>query len=597
MDGKRKHLVEWRDVLLFTCCVAVMAWQCLVVALETCLGGMGRLPHELHAAAMSAASALLLLSPWWLLPRRWRGLVWMPLVAVTLWCLMQLWYARAYDDIMPVSAYTMTQNVNNTLLASTLALVRWRDLLVALPPCLLAVLWLCCYRRHGYDGGGRLVPFCLTLAAAAVSAALGLWQPGRTVTVRDQLTHNYGNSTYFARNGLLPYLAHSLHDAAFTHKVTDADRALVREFISEQCPHYVDNSYATDRPNLVLIIVESLHTWPIGMRVDGREVTPTLNSLVTRDSVIYVPHVLFQTCHGHSSDAYLIYNTGLLPLRDAAVAVSHGAGPYPSLASALEGYDTRLAICTPAGNWNQAVTARAYGFDTLYTRHHLEQTGLLARHAGVDDAALTHLCGNLLPQFRQPFFLEMVTMTMHTPYNPGKVRDTWITRSDTLTAEARGYLNCVNLTDSCLGAFFEQLSVAGLQRSTVVAIVSDHTQLYLNRIEGRPDQQFQPRDWGIPAIIVGADTTLTLTATVGQCDIYPTLLDVMGANRYPWKGLGHSLLRYPVGSAIMPRNMSVVGDQQSPLVSQQLQAWQVSRLLINDAPHWFATPGGELWQP
>ena len=122
--------------------------------------------------------------------------------------------------------------------------------------------------------------------------------------------------------------------------MSDEERAQVKRFIAEVCPHYYDNTYCSvPNRNLVLIIVESLHTWPIGMEVDGREVTPVLNRLVAGDSVIYAPHVLFQTSHGHSSDAHFIYNTGLAPLLDGVVAVDWGDGNYPTLAAALDGYD------------------------------------------------------------------------------------------------------------------------------------------------------------------------------------------------------------------------------------------------------------------
>ena len=170
---------------------------------------------------------------------------------------------------------------------------------------------------------------------------------------------------------------------------------------------------------------------------------------------------------------------------------------------------------------------------------------------------------------------------MHAPYNDGKLRPSWITRSDTLNAEARGYLNCVNVTDSCLGAFIRDLHRQGLSENTVVAIVSDHTQIYYNRIVGRSDYEFVPDDWGIPLIVLGCDTTLRHDAVIGQIDVYPTLLDVMGANAYPWKGLGHSILRYPVQSAIQPRNMTVIGDS-TDLTSHQRRAWDISRWLIFD---------------
>ena len=130
----------------FILCVAVVAWQCFVVALDTHLGGMSRMLHEWHVVAISIANALLLLSPYWLLKRRWRWLVWIPLTLMTVWCLMQLCYCRAYDDLMPWRSLMMTDNVNSTLAASTISLLRWLDLLVVLP--FLALIAICLLGRR-----------------------------------------------------------------------------------------------------------------------------------------------------------------------------------------------------------------------------------------------------------------------------------------------------------------------------------------------------------------------------------------------------------------------------------------------------------------
>ncbi len=563
--------------MFYVLCVAFVAWQCFMVALDTQLGGLGQLFHNWHVVAISLANALLLLSPYWLLRRRWRWLVWIPLTLLTVWCLMQVCYCRAYDDLMPWQSLTLTQNVNSTLAATTLSLLRWQDLLILVPYLLLVAV--CLLGRRTREDGERLKPFLLSLAGCLLLSLAGYLVKGENYEKR--FLHNFSNRGYFAQNGMIPYGAFSLYQALFNnHKVTDEERAMVDRFLAEDCPNYTDNPYSADgRRNLVLIIVESLHTWPIGMQVDGREVTPVMNSLVAGDSLIYAPHVLFQTSHGHSSDAHFIYNTGLLPLRDGVVAVHHGDGPYPTLAAALPGYDCREIICTPGVNWNQNVTARTYGFDTLYTREHL--AAALKRQGNIDDAALVDYAGGLLPSLHQPFFLEMVTMTMHAPYTDGKLPPSWITASDTLNAEARGYLNCVHLTDSCIGVFINDLQRHGLAGNTVLAIVSDHTQLYRNRVMGISDYDAVPDDWGIPLIIAGCDTTLRYDAVIGQVDVYPTLLDVMGANAYPWKGLGHSILRYPVAGAIQPRNMSVIGDSTA-ITRQQRKAWDISRLLIFD---------------
>ena len=564
----------------FVLSVAVVAWQCYVVALDTQLGGIGRVFREWHVIAVSLANALLLLSPYWLLRRRWRWLVWVPMTLLTLWCIMQMCYCRAYEDLMPWQSLTLTENVNNTLLASTMALLRWQDLCIIIP--YLALVAVCVHSKRTDDNKPSVKKFLYTLLAATVTGCVGYLDG--TECYEKRFFYNFSNREYFAQNGLLPYGAISLYNTLFlSEKVSDEQREQVIRFLDQECPQYTDNRFSNvANRNLVLFIVESLHTWPIGMEVDGREVTPVLNSLVKGDGVIYAPHVLFQTSHGHSSDAHFIYNTGLLPLRDGVVAVNWGNGPYPTLAAALEGYDCREIICTPGVNWNQTVTARTYGFETLYTRDDLIQTDLLQQHDNIDDAALTHFAATLLPKLQQPFFLEMVTMTMHAPYTNRTMPTSWIMQSDTLTAEARGYLNCVNITDSCIGAFLDELKRLHLDENTVVAIVSDHTQVYLNRVKGKTDYEWEPDDWGIPLIIAGCDTTLHYEPVIGQVDVYPTLLDVMGANAYPWKGLGYSILRYPVSGAIQPRNMSVLGDSTS-LTRHQREAWDISRFLIFDS--------------
>jgi hypothetical protein len=48
-----------------------------------------------------------------------------------------------------------------------------------------------------------------------------------------------------------------------------------------------------------------------------------------------------------------MYNTGLLPINNGAVAVRFGEAEYPSLAKALKGYKSLSMVCDDAKYWNQ----------------------------------------------------------------------------------------------------------------------------------------------------------------------------------------------------------------------------------------------------
>ena len=46
---------------------------------------------------------------------------------------------------------------------------------------------------------------------------------------------------------------------------------------------------AVPRRNLVLIICESLESWPVEARIDGKEITPYLNSLLRDSTTCMLP--------------------------------------------------------------------------------------------------------------------------------------------------------------------------------------------------------------------------------------------------------------------------------------------------------------------
>ena len=216
MENGSRHIKRY-GTLFFVLCVLVAAWQCFVLVADLTIMGRGvpewyMVPLSIgnlsallsplsglfisvndklggigmaSAAFVSLSNALLLLCPYWLLRPRWRWLVWIPTTLLTLWCLMQSCYCRAYDDLMPWQSLTLTDNVNSTLMDSTLALLRWHDLLIVVPFLLLIVVCLLGQKNKGVN---TKKPLLVTLAAAGIMALMGLkkasfapkWSPMKT---------------------------------------------------------------------------------------------------------------------------------------------------------------------------------------------------------------------------------------------------------------------------------------------------------------------------------------------------------------------------------------------------------------------------------
>lgn len=538
------------------------------------------------------ANALIVVSPYWLIPRRWRWTSWLLMALTTAWGISQLWYAPTYNDIMPAQVFTLTGNVNPLLVDAVVGSMRWHDLAIWLP---LLVMILLPVRRiknafplwmsdpHD-EQSGKWQPkgFLTTLGAALlffIASNLNLLMGDKTFkeNLNERYNTCYVNAQYCGRNGILPYIAYSLHEWAHSYKPLDAnERQRLGHFLENEMPRYSNNVLNdSTRKNLIVVIVESLQSWPLNLRIDGREVTPAMNRLMRSDNTITCLNMVSQISYGHSSDGHFIYDTGILPLLQGSVAISFGDRHFPALAKALQGYDKREVMCNNLESWNQTVTPFSYGFEKVYGKNDLAP--LLKKHHGIDDNALFDFVNTrLLPHMRQPFMLQMVTITMHTPHTAGKLPETWITRADTLTETGRNYLNEVHNLDQQLVLLLQRLKQLHLDHNTVVAIVSDHNELDLNKVEGRT--QATLRDTAIPLIITHAGTTLHYRKVMGQIDLYPTLLDVMGVAQYWWKGFGHSILRYPVTSAVNKRHATL--GTPNELTKHQLDAWLMSNLYI-----------------
>ena len=70
---------------------------------------------------------------------------------------------------------------------------------------------------------------------------------------------------------------------------------------------------------------------------------------------------------------------------------------------------------------------------------------------------------------------------------------------------------------------------------------------------------------------------------VGQIDVMPTILDVMGVDGYPYPGLGHSLVAEPRHQGAIDAFGNVYGDIDDRTRSALEEAWQLSALMIEGA--------------
>lgn len=542
-----------------------------------------------HLLANNIADATILMIPFVALSARLRKWSWVMIWLFTLWCLAQLLYMPTYRDLMPMSSFLLVDNMGGTVARSTVGAFKIADLEVLLPPILLYLVYRIWFKRQientRLSVGKRLALSVICLAVFA-SLRLGMtaihyYEDASCPSYKQQFVNDYfvlwtRQGDYLNQNGAVPYIIYGTTTSIFDRTtLTDAQKKEVTQFINEQ-PQYSDDDYASARgKNVILLVVESLNSWTINLEINGKEVTPTLNALC-RDTVnnLVTLKMKSQVKNGRSSDGIFMYNTGLLPLTTQAVANTFGNVPYPTLVKSLgEGYDTFYACCDEPTLWNVRNTSQTYGYKDFYGNAEIHNA--VKRNGYLVDKALLEEVARLVPNRKKPFIGLVATAGMHHPYNEPMEPKTWIQSIDCFTKEVRCYLECANAFDTALAQFIEDLKTQGLYDNTMIVIVSDHNEMVDDNPKGRPS--IDPEGDNCVFLAINSGQSGLIEGPIGQIDIYPTLMDLLGLNFNQWKGLGLSVLRNDICSVATSPN-SVSG--YSPLLTRQKQAWRISDMII-----------------
>lgn len=461
-------------------------------------------------------------------------------------------YFRFNNDIIPPSAFFTGASYNNYTFTAVPRLIRWSDVIFLLIPLALTDLYL--YNRRRFEPlrwAGRL----LMVGLAAFLYIFGAFYIAYKSYYGNKLSIGEADTSIgkemlwkfedMARrvsmvnlNGHVAYTTYLLRMMMADRNITlnDDERHRIDEFIARRSVQSAIADSVAPRRNLIFIVIESLNSRAVGRTFAGCSVTPVLDSLIASAGAVSCLDVKPQTSVGTSSDGHLIYNTGLLPVTGQVTAFEYAANAFPSLAEAL-GYDDSEEIITDTRDvWNHVETNRSYGYRRLFDTFDIDAAGFDSDHGG--DSSLYCFALMRLPQLRQPFFAFLTTITMHYPFTQDIDREVSISFPDGMEEIERRYLERVNYFDTCLGEFIDGLKAEGLYDNSLIIIASDH------EMAVTADEQMN-RAARQPITFVAVNTGLgenRRIATMNQIDVYPTILDLMGASRADgWRGVGHSV--------------------------------------------------------
>ena len=350
------------------------------------------------------------------------------------------------------------------------------------------------------------------------------------------------------RQIIIPYIYQTFSNT----ELTEEQRENIKKEYSDHKRRLSNSTKKVRNKNIIFIIVESYLSVTSDLTINGREITPFLNSL-KRDSTIYFNgNVKPNITIGESSDGQFLYMTGLLPLRSEVTVTKAKYSELPGLPKLLKQdniiKEAQMIIPTLPSMWEQESMCEKYGFDHLYSSADYQN----GRYWYLSDRQIFKYAIEKHRSSYQPFLSVILTMTMHQPYNT-TIDSTFIINDNSLTEKYRNYLNVCHYTDEQIRFYFEELKKEGLYDNSLIVIVADH--------HAHPslfDMKEEDFPIDIPLYIINGNINNS-TAWQGECnqlDVYTTLLDIVGITTL-WKGFGNTLINLDYSNSIRPELWSM----------------------------------------
>lgn len=517
---------------------------------------------------------------------RWAQIVVMALLDVLL--VANLMYFRTYYSAIPASSYLEAGNLAD-FKASVTDSLRWADIVLPLITIATAVMAFRYKTTKRQPLTAVLKWWAAPLAGfALLLTGVNLCKGGFHKSLRSVRQSAYlcsADAPIFSVFGCIWY---DITDAA--EPITPEKQAEIERWLASQPKHQPVDSVTEKRSNLLIVFAESLESWVLEKKVDGKEITPCLNRLLKEKSTLFAPNVLTQVKGGRSIDAQLMICSGLLPLMSGTYSSLYYDNTFYTLQKAMRGLKhsrSYLLTIDKVSTWNQGAVARSFGTDTIISYHDFKMTEAFGTHKRIGDASFFQQCREKIERGEvwkpgESVYMQFVTYSGHAPFKlPDHLRT--ITFPASIPEKAADYMTTAHYTDKAIGDFVAYLKTLPQYKETIVVIVDDHEGLvsYRQELVGNPACRGLVSDKQLtPFIVLNSPVGMRYDKFMGQIDIYPTLLNLMQLDAYRWHGLGQSILDPRKQGVAVGSVMNVEGTGSDKEVERLKEAHTVSDYML-----------------
>ena len=265
----------------------------------------------------------------------------------------------------------------------------------------------------------------------------------------------------------------------------------------------------TDRPNILIILMESFTANAIEAVGGEPGITPNLNKL-SQEGITFTNMYAnsFRTDRGIVS----VLNGYLAQPTTSIMKYPAKSQTLPSIAKSLgeQGYTADMLYGGDINFTNMQSYFFSSGYSQITADRDFPLSSRLSKWGANDNITFTHLYESIRERDEKtPWLSTFLTLSSHEPFEVPyhHLEDP--------------YLNSMAFTDSCIGSFIGQLKELPVWKNTLVVLVSDHGYRYPASLT-----DYEPRRFHIPMIWLGGaiKEPAIIDTYANQTDLAATLL-------------------------------------------------------------------------
>lgn len=277
---------------------------------------------------------------------------------------------------------------------------------------------------------------------------------------------------------------------------------------------------SSERPNVIMIMLESFTSKATGLIEGGKQATPNLDKYAKEG--VYFSNFYSIGDRSKIGIVGLLSGYPSLPRR-SVIAYSRKVGNLPSLCGKFNdlGYKSAFYYGGDIRFANMNLYINTTGFGDLITVDNFDSELNVSKWGVHDQYVFDHVLEDIKKE-KDPFFKVFFTLSSHEPFDVPMDK---VIKGD---SEDSRFLNSIYYTDKCLGDFIEKLKKTDKWDNTVVVLVADHGTRYINKSQPSDFEKYH-----IPMVWIGGAVSAKnmVVDKIGcQPDMSKTLLNQLNLN-------------------------------------------------------------------